>query len=163
MFSELELFMNQTIPSDIKHILIQTSFENELSLLGIDDEIIADIELYVNENKDILKNTSYEKVEVFKFKPGHKTFILQMANQVKQKREEKTSKSVEFESNEFSHILKAYIDTAQANKGRHPNGFRYNEINRFFSTFIYLLCGKACYETLSSNLPIPKADTIRKR
>lgn len=64
--------------------------------------------------------------------------------------------------NDFSLIMKTFIESAQSNYGRHPNGLRYNDINRYFSTFVYLFCGKSCYETLSANLPIPQVNSIRK-
>lgn len=139
-----------------------SGFENESSLKSIHSEIIADIENYANENPAILENTAYKNISKFKFKPGHKLLLLQLPNQIKILRESQTNKSQESRTNDFSQVLKTFIDTAESNFGKPPNGFRYDEINRYFSTFVYLLCGKACYDTLSANLPIPSSHTIRK-
>lgn len=139
-----------------------SGFENESSLKSIDSETITNIENYANENPEILQNTAYKNISQFKFKPGHKLLLLQLPNQIKKLRESQTNESRQSTTNNFSQILKTFIDTAESNFGKPPNGFRYDEINRNFSTFVYLLCGKACYDTLSANLPIPTSHTIRK-
>lgn len=166
LFSEIENLLDDSIPSDIKQILEGCAFDTELSLLAISDEIIMDIEDHVNSEREILKNTSYENVHSFKFKPGHKIFLLQLPNQIKILREAK-AKNPQREClpprmSNFSYILKTFIETADANLSKHPKGHRYCEANRNFSIYIYLLCGRACYETLSANLPIPSSNAIRK-
>lgn len=163
VFLELEKYLKERIPADIKQILELSGFETESSLmfkLFIDSQTIEEIEQFANENKVILQNTAYEKVCHFKFKPGHKCILLQLPNQIKILGESQISLPTKM--NDFSQILKTFIETAETNFGKPPNGFRYNDINRNFSTFVYLLCGNACYETLSRNLPIPTAHTIRK-
>lgn len=155
--------MNEKFPFDIKHILEESGFDTELSLLAINNEIIADIERHVNNNREILKETSYQNVLTFKFKPGHKAFIVQLPSLIEHLRDSNPEEVIKFsEKTEFSLILRTFIQTAESNGGKHPKAYRYNETNRYFSTFIYLLCGKACYETLSANLPIPTSNTIRK-
>lgn len=128
----------------------------------INNETITEIENYVNDNLTALENTSYQDVNVFKFKPGHKSYLLQLPNQIEMLRESQSKDSLQFKMCNFSQILKTFIETAESNFGRKPNGFRYNDINRNFSTFIYLLCGRACYETLCANLPIPSSHAKRK-
>lgn len=162
MISELEKFFGDKFSEDLEYILKESGFENEQSLLGINMEIINDIEKYLNENKSILQNTSFKNVADFSFKPGQKAFLLALPNQIKQMRETKPDLKLLLKLNDFSCIIKTFIQTIETNHGRHPKGFRYNDINRNFATYIYLLCGKACYQTLSANLPIPKAETICK-
>lgn len=166
MFTEVENVLNDIIPPDIKHILQECAFDTESSLKAIDDDVIADIERHVNGDREIVKNTTYETVIPFKFKPGHKIFLLQLPKQIEKVRKTKTEKpKEEFSLTQlkgFSYILKTFIETSQANSGKQPKGNRYNETNRYFSTYIYLMCGRACYETLSANLPIPSSNTIRK-
>lgn len=157
---KLKTQLGEEIPNDIIKILDECSFDTELSLVSINSETISDIEEHVNKNLEILSETSYENVDYFQFKPGHKTFLLNLSKIIQQKKSEEPIES--HKSLNFSHILKTFIETAESNFGRLPNGRRYNETNRYFSTFIYLMCGRACYETLSSNLPIPQAKTIRK-
>lgn len=166
LFSEIENLLNETIPSDIKQILEGCAFDTELSLLAINNEVIMNIEEHVNSEREILKNTLYENINSFKFKPGHKLFLLQLPNQIKILREIKAknpkSESLPSKMNNFSYIMKTFIETAWENFSKHPKGHRYSEANRNFSIYIYLICGRACYETLSANLPIPSSNAIRK-
>lgn len=155
-FVDLEKILNEKIPHDILKILDGCYFDSAISLSSITSSTIDEIEQYVNENTDVVKNTSYEGVLPFKLKPGHKSFLLQLPIRLKESNFDNKGHG------DFSRILKTFIETAENNFGRHPNGFRYDEINRHFSTFVYLMCGKACYEALSANLPIPTANTIRK-
>lgn len=150
--------MNEKIPNDIVCILEKCGFDSQLALQSIDYDVIAEIEEFVNEDRSILKNTSYEHIENFKFKPGHRMFLLNLATRMQLW----TDTKIEANPSNFSYILRTFIETADGNFGKHPKGCRFNEVNRDFSTYIYLMCGKACYETLSANLPIPKANTIRK-
>lgn len=162
---KLKKYLNEKIPADIIKILEFCAFENESSLMSIDNDAIVDIEMYVNENPQILKETSYKNVNKFKFKPGHRLLIIQLPQLIKNcnQTETKLQKIGHLRPQmNFSQILKSFIETAESNNGKQPNGFRYDEINRYFSTFVYLLCGKACYDTLSANLPIPSSHTIRK-
>lgn len=66
-------------------------------------------------------------------------------------------------STDFTHILKLILESAENNLGREPKGRRYNQCLKEFSTYIYLMCGRSCYETLSANLPLPQANTICNR
>lgn len=159
---EVETLLNEKIPSDIVAILKECGFDSYLPFLSITNETINDIEEYVKEDTSILKNTSYEGVKHFKFKPGHKIFLLNLTDRINYLKETKPNEKMQCKLSDFSYILRTFIETAETNFGKHPKGFRYNETNRFFSIFIYLMCGKACYETLSANLPIPKANTICK-
>lgn len=161
IFQELEKVLKETIDVDIKKILLECGFDCKLAVSSLDKEGIKEIEQYANEDRSVLKDTSYENMKTFVFKPGHKLSILQLANEAKNILKAKVDGRME-QYNDFSLILKTFIETAQSNYGRHPKGFRYNDINRYFSIFVYLFCGKSCYETLSANLPIPGVDSIRK-
>lgn len=142
------------------NILERSGFDTKCSISSIDVNTIATIEQYAVEDRTVLENTSYEHVKNFKFKPGHRIFILDLPNQIKRLNEMESDDKEQYNSSNFSYMLKTLIDTAQRNSMRNPKGFRYNEAVRYFATYIYLLCGKACYETLSANLPIPQASTI---
>lgn len=131
-------------------------------MLGINNDIIADIESFANENRNVLENTSYNGINTFKFRPGHKLFLLELPKHIEAMRKAKTNKDLSSGINDFSYILKTFMETAEANMGKSVNAFRYNDTNRYFSIYIYLMCGKSCYETLSANLPIPKSSTICK-
>lgn len=63
---------------------------------------------------------------------------------------------------QYSVILTELIKTANKNKNRSKNGYQYEDIVKYFSTYIFLLCGRTCYETLNKNLPMPSTKTICK-
>lgn len=139
-------------------ILERNGFDTKLALQSIDQDVIAEIEQQANEDRSILINTSYEQVQHFKFKPGHRILLLNLSKQAQLWND--ANEKMPCKMSDFSCILREFIETAESNAGKHPKGFRYNETNQLFSTYIYLMCGKSCYQTLSANLPIPQADTI---
>lgn len=162
IFCKLEKVLKEPINVDIINILMKSDFDSKSSLLGLNSESIKEVEQYANKNRTVIENTSYQNMKKFSFKPGHKCTIIDLPNQVKRLEKSEADENMPSKMSDFSLILKTYIDTAESNHGREPKGFRYNDINRYFSTYIYLFCGKSCYETLSANLPIPHANTIRK-
>lgn len=158
-FTDLERILKEKIPVDIVQILSECGFDTRVSISCITPDTIKEIEEYVNVNPSILSNTSYNCVSNFKLKPGHISYILNLPNRMKQFN---CDGKEECKMSDFSHMLRAFVKAAENNFGKHPNGFRYNDSCRYFSTFIYLMSGRACYETLSANLPIPEANTICK-
>lgn len=164
-FIEIERSFGEKIPPDIARILEESGFDTKTSLLNIDANTIIEIEEFVNKNRQILAKTSFDFSQTFRFKPGHKKFILNLSVRLSTQFEStnivRNGQEVD-EYNDFSYILKSLIDVAKLNSGKDPKGFRYIESIRYFATYIYLLCGRACYEALSANLPIPQANTIRK-
>lgn len=162
IFCKLEKFLKEPMNVDIKNILTNSGFDCKSALLGLNAESINEIEQYANKNRSVLVNTSYQNMKKFSFKPGHKYTIIDLPNQVKRMEESQDEKNMQSDMSDFSLVLKTYIDTAESNLGKNPKGFRYNDVNRYFSTYIYLFCGRSCYETLSANLPMPQANTIRK-
>lgn len=162
VFIALEKLLNEKIPMDIKTILTRSAYDSKTALSCVNDQLICSLEQYANQDRSILKDTSYENMTKFVFKPGHRTTILHLADKVKSLENETDENKQQRHQTEFSFILKTLIETAESNSGRDPRGYRYNDVNRNFSTLVYLLCGRACYEFLSSNLPMPQADTIRK-
>lgn len=64
------------------------------------------------------------------------------------------------EQTEYSVILSQLIKTAERNKNKSKHANYYSDTIKYFSTYIFLLCGRTCYETLCRNLPIPSTKTI---
>lgn len=60
----------------------------------------------------------------------------------------------------FSPLLKSIIETAMQNFSKDPRGFRYSNLIHDFSMYIFMLGGKANYEIICANLPLPKVTTI---
>lgn len=162
IFCKLESFLREPINIDIINILMRSGYDCKLALLGLNKESVEEIETYANKNRSVLENTSYQNMKEFSFKPGHKCIIIDLPNQIRLLEKAESDEKMQYRMSDFSLILKTFIETAELNHGRDPKGYRYNDINRFFSTFIYLFCGRACYDTLCANLPIPQTNTIRK-
>lgn len=74
--------MNEKIPTDIVQILAQCGYDSEISISLINSDTIKEIEETVNEDLSVLNNTSYEGVPNFKLKPGHKSYIINLPNQI---------------------------------------------------------------------------------
>lgn len=162
IFEELEKVLNEKINADVIQILLRCGFDSKIAISNIDKESMQEIEKYGNEDRSVLQGTTYENMEKFVLKPGHKLTIFHLANKAKSLLKATVDETMQLNTSQFSFILKTFIETAQSNTGRAQNGYRYNDINRYFSTFVYLFCGKSCYETLSANLPIPSVNSIRK-
>lgn len=158
-------FLKEIIPPDIISILDKSGYDTKTALLALDDEAINQLEQYIFENKAVLQKTSFQTDGIFKFKPGHRKFLLEIPKQIKNmighldRRADQTDDVSH--SSDFSYILNLLINAAKLNSKKQPKGSRYHENIRYFATYIYIMCGKACYETLSANLPLPKAQTIR--
>lgn len=156
----MENFLEEKIPFDIKRILIESGFDTTLSLRSITHQTINNIEEYINNDPETLEGTSYDKLKRFQFRPGHRVFLNNLPQMIHRMNEvaESLAEPVTFN---LSYVLKMLIETAQKNSDREPKGWRYHEVIRYYATYVYLLCGKQCYEVLCSNLPLPKAGTIR--
>lgn len=145
----------------IKRILIATGFDNEACFAILDESVLNELYKSVDENiiesfecqhKEIYKEM-YRKQNQFNLLPGHKVQILQLATGQSQKQNAMKSDDDLFSINAgfFS----------KSNHNKHPNARRYSDLLTDFSMYNYIMAGKACYEVLSANLPMPKAGTLR--
>lgn len=111
----------------MRQILERCEFNTDLALCSINEQYIAEIEDYANKNPYVLKNTIYENVQNFKFKPGHKAVIRQLPNQIELMKKAKSSQNLPTTNSDFSFMLKTFIDTAESNYG--------SEFNRSFQEY----------------------------
>lgn len=157
------LFLNnllgEKVPNDILILLENSGFDSLLSLEKIDAKDVSEIEEYFKCNPSKLKGTSYENMSPFKLLPGHKKFVLGLPSRIKNIRQKVRPEEAITECSDFAFVFKELIDVATSNSGKDPHGVRYTDVIRYFATYIYLHCGKQCYETLCANLPLPKAST----
>lgn len=120
----------------------------------------------MDENRGLIADHRYRVDRKFKFLPGHKALLLNLPKQVEKhiNNDNQIDGGSENQENlcKFSLVLQKLIETATTNADKHANAARFSEVIKYFATYIHLICGKACYQTLCANLPIPKADTIRK-
>lgn len=135
---------------------------------------INDMEEYVFENsqhifKDLnCRHSEFYKTQAteqgkFKFLPGHRTLLLVLPSYVTKMSETRPNQINTLQEESFSVLLGELIKSAQNNAGKEKHHVRYTDIIRHFFTYVYLLCGRNCYETLNRNLPIPSTKTIRKQ
>lgn len=151
---KLEQHIGYAIPELIKKVLKAAGFDSITTLQLLTEESIKDIENFVNEN------SIEESSKQFKFLPGHRALLLNLAKKVQMIDNEKTE--LVHQNSDLSVLLKSLVEVAKSNANKNPKGNRYSDLVKYFSMYIYLLSGKACYETLCANLPIPKAETICK-
>lgn len=160
----MENIIGEEIPESIIFILTAAGYDSRIALKRITAEKITEIEDYFNANATNLYSglvgTSYENVQPFKILPGHRVLIESLPQYLDEiiLTEKPVSNQL---SNDFTYILKLLIESAENNSSREAKGRRYNECLKYFCTYVYLMCGRACYETLSANLPLPQASTIR--
>lgn len=160
----MEQFLGSNIPKCIKTILISSGFDCEIALKGLNSDCIVEIESHIQNDRHILLDTPYQNIENFKFLPGHRTIILSIPAYLEELKV-KTTNNVEelFSGYQYlSSIMRGLLETANNNKNKHPKAYRYSEMIRYFATYVFLMCGRACYDTLCANLPIPKTETIGK-
>lgn len=159
--------LGEPFPKVLIYILTESGYDSKAALTHFKCEDITYIEEFFNKNYERLCSgllgSKYENIQPFKILPGHCVFLQNIPTYLKQdlKRDRPISNAVQ-NSSIFTCILKSLIETAESNSDRNPTGKRYDEIIRYFSTYLFLMSGKSCYETLSANLPIPQANTIRK-
>lgn len=157
--------MKQKLPPCIKRILIESGYDNEISIKSLDEGTIIEIEAFIEASRrEILEGISccfsnmYQTKQPFRFAPGHRSLILQLPNLLKRSEE-----NVEYQTLEYvSPILNELIQVSKRNFEKAPLQHRYSDIIKHFSTYIYMIGGKNCYEILCHNLPMPKTPSICK-
>lgn len=181
MWISIEKTFNQKIPECVKEILNANGFTTELSLLSINAETLQNIEKFTNEYledtiiKLICCYSNIYKAQViekkFCFMPGHKALLLQLHKHLeenKQKRQKVLGETSHIEAMaqsmksmpDLSNILKEIVLNAMDNFGKIPTQNRYTDIIKYFSIYIYMVCGRKSYEVLQSNLSLPAVSTI---
>lgn len=177
MWQSIEKYLNQNIPQCIKEILSASGFNSEITIEDLKEQDLKMIEAFVNKNLrstvqslTCCQSQIYQSQKEFEFVPGHRKFILHLATQLRLKREQSVSindllasKDIPQQIREhpsFSCLLKEFVSNSMNNFNKAPSGRRYTDIVQAFSTYIYMICGRNCYEIISSNLPMPQASTI---
>lgn len=149
-----------------------------MSLLGLNEESLVSVESFAQKSlQHLIKQLNcchseiYRNQTEFQFIPGHKSLILKIPEKLE------LAKKLDSRPVSLSALCQHMIDrisdmpmtstlfneflkTVVMNENRAKTRFRYTEIIRSFSMYIYMLCGRNCYEILSSNLPIPDSSTI---
>lgn len=93
IIERLKIYLGENFPLNIDRIIVFCGYDTELALSNINEEDIKEIEIYVNENKHILKNEIHDirDDQEFKLKPGHKKFILGLPQKIKELKNKKSN------------------------------------------------------------------------
>lgn len=186
-WAELEKFVGQSVPMFLKLLLWKTGYDSLLSIKEISNNTIEGLEQYIQRKKNQIFDeiftklndfgnndhslSIYKEQEVFEFLPGHRTILLSLRSNIENMQLQAVNHiendaflgSDEWmESRKYSVILRELIKTANQNSNKSKYAYQYNDVVKFFSTYVFLLCGRVCYETLNKNLPIPSTKTICK-
>lgn len=158
----------------LKLILQESGYENESSLKCINENLLNELEKFVGKNRETLitkltcehKNV-YSNQTMFKFLPGHFALLLNWCkNEVPHYSRSLSTESVINglinDHPAFSNIHREIIVNALNNHAKTPNLHRFSDVLMDFSIYLFITAGRACYETIAANLPLPKAGTIRK-
>lgn len=143
---------NETIPSEIIEILSSAGYDNSMSLTDISNDDINAIEIFWRKES---------RTEEFSFLPGQTKFIKELGKKIVQY-EQMDYKRNQFALSNASLIMREMFNNLKQNQNVAPTGRRYSEILQWFGTYIFMLSGKAAYEVLCSNLPLPQAATVCK-
>lgn len=166
IFSAIEKFTGEQIPKSLIYILSESGFSSTFALKTLNSNTIIKIEKYFEKNYDKLSSgligSIYEEIRPFEIIPGHCAIILSLPSYVDQVKNSATLSEKQQCPIGLTYLLKTLNGIAEKNAGCDPKARRYDETIQYFATYLYMMCGKSCYETLSANLPIPQANTIRK-
>lgn len=165
---KIQLLINEPLPECVEKILSWCAYDTIASLRNISCESISQIQRQVNvyfrsniQELTCCYSNVYKNQSEFELLPGHRDLILALPKYLSAS----ITGNIQHNSTQnptFSTVLNSMIETALQNANKSKHGARYDDIIRFFSTYIFLLCGRSCYEVLNHNLPLPSTRTICK-
>lgn len=169
-FFQNDFWKNFSGCSCLEKIFNVCGYDNVHSLKCINEKHLNDLEEYVNQNRQIIQGLDCKHSNVygaqnkFQLMPGHRAYILKWCENQHQNQSHADDIFKESLLNHpaFSTIMVDIIRSALNNHTRSPNARRFSDVLMNFCTYLYIMAGKASYELISANLPIPKAKTIRK-
>lgn len=158
----------------LKTILNDNGYDNTASLRHLNENELDRLENAINQQRQILHSLNckhaetYKSQKNFKFLSGHRISVLKWCEALNIESNNTRSSNETFNVNNpaFSPILREMILFAVENFNKPPNTRRFTKpgsnLLMDFSIYIYIMAGKASYEIISSNLPLPQAKTIGK-
>lgn len=159
------VWMNFSGCKCLKLILIRFGYDSLASLKCINGDLLSELEKEVEKDRNFLQSLPCDHKNIylenrsFQLLPGHRALVLDWCqNQIK-------TVSIETFNGKhpaFPPILSEIIGNALSNYKKPPKTHRYSEVLFNFSIYLFIMAGKACYETISVNLGLPKAGTICK-
>lgn len=178
-----ENVIGQSVPEFLKLLLSISGYDTLISIKQFTSPKITNLEQWINDNfhanyEPLVKlfgNNAFNEIALYKnifeqkrnftFLPGHRDILLNLPKMITEMQTKKSEPGVTSKKDnlpKYSAILTKLIESANKNFNKSKNAYTYNDTIKFFSTYVFLLYGRACYETLCHNLPIPSTKTIRK-
>lgn len=174
----VEKIIGETLPECIKLFLSLCGYDTLTSLSYFSRECLTDIETHISKNLDQIQLLDCCHAEIYKAQnhgfsliPGHRDLVLAVSEQISihlatQKNQHKTScnnlNEVIQRHASLSVIMKELVKTSLQNAELSKNNAEYSDNIRFFATYVFILCGRSCYEVLRKNLSLPSVSTVCK-
>lgn len=150
----------------MKRPLILCGYDSLFSLREINESKIDKIENHITVNHmetiktfNCCHSNYYKNLTTFRFLPGHASIISALPKYIENYKIAYQSSNFEL-NGRYSFILEEMVRTAESNLFKDSNHATYSDTIRYFATYIFLLCGRSCYEMLRANLPLPSTKTI---
>lgn len=170
-WENVEKVVGETLPICVKSILSACGYDTFSSLKFITEDSVNEIEDHINtwsrNTIDALNccySEHYKRIGEFNLLPGHKNLIISLSkfNYVANEVIHSVHDS-HMDSQELSCVLTELLNAAnQAANNSNQKCSLYTDTLRWFATYIFLLCGRSCYEVLNHNLPLPSTKTVCK-
>lgn len=159
-WNKIQNLIKEPIPECIKQILSWCAYDTIASVRNINSESLFQIQRQVNsyflpkiQELTCCYAEFYKQQSKFELLPGHRDFILTLPKYL--------NVPTSYTQNiAFSTILNSLIETSEQNAGKDKHQSHYDDIIRYFSTYLFLRCGRSCYELLNHNLPLPSTRTV---
>lgn len=110
---ELEVFLKDKFPKIIYKLLCDCGFDNKTSIRLINGQTVKLLESYVNKNRNILKNSTYDRNKEFEFSIGHKLLILNLPSYLNQLEKTKIENKQNNSLNNEQECKKAIVNKLQ--------------------------------------------------
>lgn len=165
---QIELKIGE-LPLCIKKFLSFCAFNSFNTLKELNAQKISEIEQCVSEygqallgELDCCHSKTYKNQTTFRLLPGHRALLLDLPNHM-QNHDFIQNDQGNIQKQSYDNIyplLSELVKTAEENAHKSKHLATYSDKIRYFFTYIYLMSGRSCYETLYQNLPIPSIKTI---
>lgn len=149
-----------------KKILIESGYDNKCSLLCLNEDKLNELEDQIGRDGRMPirglrcdHSNIYDGQQKFKILLGHRLLILKWCHDLIEG-EDSSNETFKINHPAFSQIMVEIIHSALTNHNKTRNIRRFSDLLMQFSIYLYIMAGKACYEIICANLPLPKANTI---
>lgn len=170
----VEKIIGENLPKCIKLFLSLCGYDTLTSLSYISRESLTLIETHMSKNLIQIQSLDCCCAEFYKKQnhefnliPGHRDLILAVSKQISihlgaQKNYNDTLNQAIQQHPSLSVIMRELVKTSLQNAKMPKNNAEYSDNIRFFATYIFILCGRTCYEVLRQNLSLPSISTVCK-